>query len=51
MMNILKSIVRGFSYQLGKFIFFILIALLIILLVKGSDINWESIVSRYLLYL
>lgn len=45
-MSILKSIIRGFSYQLGKFIFFILIALLILVLVKGSDINWESILSR-----
>lgn len=51
MMTFFKSIVRGFSYQLGKFIFFILIALLIILLLKGCDLDWESIVSRYLFFL
>lgn len=50
-MYILKSILRGFSYQFGKFIFFILIALLIILLVKGCDINWENILNRYLFHL
>lgn len=50
-MSIIKSIISGFSYQLGKFIFFILIALLIVFLVKGSDIDWESILNRYLLYL
>lgn len=51
MMYILKSVIRGFGYQFGKFIFFILIALLIILLVKGSGINWENIISRYLFFL
>lgn len=44
-MNILKSIIRGFSYQLGKFLFFIIVALAIIYLLKGVDISWDDILK------
>lgn len=47
-MSIIRSILRGFGYQFGKFIFFVIIVLIIIYIVKESDINWESILEHYL---